>query len=86
MHCAACKGPAHPASGCQYTAQTLVCGPCVREFWAWAVRHINGAGRRRGLAFYDHVRMAQADNVPRRRADLSGLGGQRYLPGTRRNG
>jgi hypothetical protein len=55
MRCAACKGPAHPASGCQYTARTLVCGPCARRFWEWAVRHANGAGRRRGIAFYDHV-------------------------------
>ena len=37
--CAACEGVAHQATGCQYTATMLVCGPCVRTFWAWAQVH-----------------------------------------------
>ena len=35
MICASCKGSAHPATGCQYTEKTIVCGRCVREFWKW---------------------------------------------------
>ena len=39
MHCASCGGAAHPATGCQYTTTTIVCGPCVRAFWAWVREH-----------------------------------------------
>lgn len=53
--CFFCGGAAHPASGCQYTRGAIACGPCVREFWAWGLQHINGKGRRNGLCFYDHV-------------------------------
>jgi hypothetical protein len=36
VKCAACKGSAHPDTGCQYTETCLICGPCVRRFWEWA--------------------------------------------------
>lgn len=54
--CRTCGGVFHPATGCAYTERFVVCGPCVRVFWAWLVKHTNGKGRRKGPAFYDHVR------------------------------
>jgi len=39
IRCAACKGVAHPASGCVYGPRTVVCGPCVRAAWAWVRQH-----------------------------------------------
>lgn len=39
MECASCKGSAHPATGCAWSARTLVCGPCARRFWAWMMSH-----------------------------------------------
>jgi hypothetical protein len=53
--CRDCGGPAHPASGCQYTVGWIVCGPCVRRAWAWIMQFQAGKGRRRGVSFYDHV-------------------------------
>lgn len=55
IYCRTCGGVAHPASGCAYTPTFIVCGPCVRDFWSWVVRHTNGKGRRKGPNFYDHV-------------------------------
>lgn len=54
--CATCDGVAHPATGCVYSPNFITCGPCVRAFWIWVVRHTNGKGRRKGPNFYDHVR------------------------------
>jgi len=48
--CSACKGAAHPASGCQYSESVIVCGPCVRRFWAWAKQHMRA--RKKGSDFY----------------------------------
>ncbi|GAC1541213.1 MAG: hypothetical protein NVS3B10_05740 [Polyangiales bacterium] len=56
MSCFFCDGPAHPATGCQYSARALACRACTVRFWTWAKQHINGKGRRKGLSFYDHVR------------------------------
>ena len=56
MRCAACKGVAHPATGCQYSKQTLICRACTRRFWEWLRKHTNGKGRRKGPNFYDHVK------------------------------
>ena len=54
--CAACKGVAHPSTGCQYSGRTLICRNCTVRFWVWLRQHTNGKGRRRGPNFYDHVR------------------------------
>lgn len=55
MTCADCKGVAHPASGCQYSPRTIVCGPCVRRTWAWIRQFTSTKGMRSGIAFYDHA-------------------------------
>ena len=60
MTCPTCGGVAHPASGCAYTETFVVCGPCVREAWAWIRQHMAGKGRRKGPAFYDHVNVIAA--------------------------
>lgn len=65
MECRTCGGPAHPATGCQYTETFIVCGPCTRAFWAWFRQFSAGKGRRRGPAFYDHVnRIVNEEKTP----------------------
>lgn len=54
MTCIICGGPAHPATGAQYTETALACGPCVRDFWVWVRRHTSR--RWGGQYFYDHVK------------------------------
>jgi len=39
MRCFCCGGPAHPATGCQYTETMVQCYRCTVEFWAWVRRH-----------------------------------------------
>jgi len=34
--CRSCSGPAHPATGCQFSATYILCGPCARVFHGWA--------------------------------------------------
>jgi hypothetical protein len=54
--CADCGGPAHPASGCQYTETMVICGPCTRKFWAWLRLHTNKMPSKRSrhrVSFYD---------------------------------
>jgi hypothetical protein len=41
QQCGACKGVAHPATGCAWSDRTLVCGPCARSFWKWMIGHTN---------------------------------------------
>jgi len=53
--CATCGGPAHPATGCQYTETFITCYSCTVEAWSWIRQHVAGKGRRRGPSFYDHV-------------------------------
>ncbi len=53
--CRDCGGPAHPATGCQYAPDYIVCGPCAREAWAWYVRFVNSKGGRSGVWFYEHA-------------------------------
>lgn len=53
--CFFCGGAAHPANGCQYTANVVACGSCTRSAWDWIRRHTASKGRRRGPNFYDHV-------------------------------
>lgn len=53
MICVICKGPAHPATGAQYTPTAIACGPCVREFWQWVRRHTSK--RWGGQYFYEHA-------------------------------
>lgn len=55
MRCRDCGGVAHPATGCQYTENYIVCGPCTRRVWEWIHQHTSGKGRRKGPSFYDHV-------------------------------
>jgi hypothetical protein len=47
MTCASCKGVAHPATGHTWSERTLVCGPCARRFWKWAIQHTNAQTRRK---------------------------------------
>lgn len=60
MTCFFCRGCAHPASGCEYSARVVACGPCVREFWAWFIPWANGKGARKGVLFYEHNQKHQA--------------------------
>lgn len=53
--CPMCGGSSHPSSGCEYTPTFVVCKSCTLDFWAWLQKFTNGKGRRKGLAFYDHV-------------------------------
>ena len=54
MECTFCSGPAHPATGAQYTHSVIACGPCVRMFWRW-VRERQWR-RWSGSCFSDHIR------------------------------
>ena len=63
MNCCICKGSAHPASGAQYTATAIACGPCVREFWQWIIRRQKGKPRGGGPSFYDHVAPIEVTNA-----------------------
>lgn len=53
--CPLCEGASHPATGCAYTPTFVVCWRCTLEFSEWVEAFTQGKGRRRGLAFYDHV-------------------------------
>jgi hypothetical protein len=53
--CFFCDGPAHSATGCQYTETVIACGTCTRQAWTWIKQHTSSKGRRRGPSFYDHV-------------------------------
>jgi len=55
MNCCICGGPAHSATGAQYTKNSIACGPCVRDLWYWHIKRQNSVGRRKGILFYDHV-------------------------------
>lgn len=52
MGCFFCGGPAHPATGCQYTERVIACGRCTREAWAW-VKGWTNRKRKDGLSFYE---------------------------------
>lgn len=59
QRCASCRGPAHPATGAQYTPAILVCGPCERAFWAWAKDWTRRPKRLKGgglVYFYEAAR------------------------------
>lgn len=56
LRCFDCGGPAHPAVGCQYTETMITCARCTAKFWIWMLAFIAGKGRRKGPAFYDHVK------------------------------
>lgn len=50
--CFFCGGAAHPATGCEYSARVLACGPCTRSFWKWMREWTNRAYKGRP-SFYD---------------------------------
>ena len=41
LRCPSCGSPSHPASGCVYSENYVVCGRCVRETWRWVKGHTN---------------------------------------------
>ena len=49
MTCPFCRGPAHPATGCEYTPTFVACYRCTVAFWAWARAWMRP---RKGLDFY----------------------------------
>lgn len=55
IRCRTCGGVAHPATGCVYSENFIVCGPCTREAWVWIRGFTNQKGRRRGPSFYGCV-------------------------------
>lgn len=54
--CFFCGGAAHPATGHQYTARVIACWACAEEMLRWLAGWMSRKGKRRGPAFYDHVR------------------------------
>lgn len=56
MTCCICHGPAHPASGAQYSDRALACWSCVMESWTWLRRRMKGKPRGGGPNFYDHIK------------------------------
>jgi hypothetical protein len=38
--CFFCRGPAHPATGCQYSERVIACRACTVEFWRWFKGHV----------------------------------------------
>jgi len=56
FRCPDCGGVSHPASGCQYSERTVVCGRCTRRVFSWVRVFTASKGARCGRpAFYDHV-------------------------------
>ena len=55
MLCCICHGPAHPATGAQYSTRALACHGCVVELWTWLRRRMKGRARGGGLNFYDYA-------------------------------
>ncbi len=67
MSCFFCNGPAHPATGCQYSERVLACHQCVVDFWKWLRGHIATRSRpgrdKRGRMqadFYEAVEKGRA--------------------------
>lgn len=61
MKCNFCGGPAHPATGCQYSENMISCYRCTVEAWSWVKHHTSAkAGRRRNKvptarSFYESI-------------------------------
>lgn len=60
--CNFCGACTHPSTGCVYGPNTIACRECVRTFWSWALRHMNGRPKQRkgpppALSFYEHAAM-----------------------------
>lgn len=53
MRCFLCDGPAHPATGAQYTETALACHSCVVAFWKWFRGQMHKQWS--GLYFYEHA-------------------------------
>ncbi len=64
--CPMCGGAAHASTGCEYTPTFVVCWRCTLAFWKWAQAFTNGKGRRKGVAFYDHVSFPPKITTPKR--------------------
>lgn len=47
MKCSSCQGVAHPATGCQWSPQTLVCHACAQRFWTWMMNHTSERPRKK---------------------------------------
>lgn len=39
MNCMSCKGPYHEATGHVWAPGAVVCGPCIKRFYAWVKQH-----------------------------------------------
>ena len=63
MTCTICGGPAHPATGAQYSERTIVCRACVVELWTWLLNRLRGKPRGgKGPNFYDHAGKGTTDD------------------------
>lgn len=51
MTCFFCHGPAHPATGCAWSATAIACRRCTVDFWRWfrAMQHRRWGGQ----SFYE---------------------------------
>lgn len=55
-NCPICGGVSHPATGCAYSENFVVCVRCTKEAWQWLLSHINGKGGRKGIYFYEYAK------------------------------
>lgn len=55
--CSSCPGVAHPATGCAWSARTLMCRACATRFWTWMRAHTATRKRKKNgkeiPSFYD---------------------------------
>lgn len=62
--CPGCGSPSHPATGCAYSPTFVFCWACTLDVARWVERYTASKGRRRGLAFYDHVSFSTQLRAP----------------------
>lgn len=54
MHCSACTGAFHPATGHQWSERTRLCLSCAREFIVWLKQRQHRRARG-GFKLYDYT-------------------------------
>ena len=72
MICVTCHGPAHPATGAQYSATCITCYRCTVAAWAWVKKHTDEKGLRKGMPFYEYVNVL-SDPLPVSPKDLAAV-------------
>lgn len=60
--CKLCGGCTHPATGCVYAADWIVCRNCTLAGWLWMRSVLFSKGGRKGVYFYEHVKRSGNGN------------------------